>query len=555
MAFLSGPRWAVAITAFMALASFVGVVLPQLPAWAADDPIAQASWLAQQEGRLGPATSWLWRLGLLNVFRAPWFAIGLGLMVASLLAYLVKRIPGLWTATFRPRRWLPDGAFDHAPERALFHGAQLYTLLRALRWRLYRVDVQEGGGAVYFFADRFPWAQWGTVLSHGAVVVLVLAAAIGKANAYSLPLLLAEGGVQPVFPTLAYPRQMEVEVIDVHARFDPTGLPLEYSAQLALYRHGQQVSTCTVRVNSPCHYAGHSIHLASYFGFGAEVAVQDEQGRTIYHETLALTSRRPAPSLQAWRGGELVYQGAPALGTPVPSAEGPTSLAMVALEGKTFLIALREGEKRIAVIDASRPQERAFLSPGAQAEVGGLLWQFLGLIDAPSAQVTDLPLPPSDVGTPPILQLENVVYGADDTAKGTKVAMAGPSGSPILHILGLGGGVVTLPQGEAVQLGPYRYQFLGQREYAGLEVRKDPSVGLVFIGAGLMVAGLMLTFWAPRRRLWGRVKDGELCILGQELTGEQLYREITPLLAKGKALVHLEVDGDDAHAPSHPNTH
>jgi len=550
VAFLVGPRWAVIITAVMAAAALAGVVLPQLPAWAVGDPAAEAAWLAEQEGKFGPATSWLWRLGLLDVFRSPWFVAGLGLMVVSLVAYSLSRLPGLYAAIFRPRKWPPDSYFDVASGRLEATGRpDLGRLAGGLCRRLYRVEVRQEGETTYLFADRFPWAQAGGLLAHVAVVVLVVAAAVGKVGAFSLPLLLAEGEIRPVFPSPTHPQQMQVEVEEAQARFDPQGFPLEYAARVTLYRRGEEVARCRVTVNSPCRHGGYRFHLAAYFGYGAEVVVREvASGRAIYHETLALQFRRPAPHLVVREegSGRPVFDGAPALGEPIPTGEGVTSsLALLSLAGREWVVALQErGEERtVLVADAEDLSRAVSLAPGKGAPLGGLRWELVGIEMAPAARVTDLPAP-AGAGGGVLLQMGNVAYGTGTASEGGRVPVVGGGGPPVLYILGVGERPLVLRPGEAAQLGPYAYEFVGQRAFVGLEVRKDPSVNLVWAGAALLIGGLILTFWLPRRRLWARIRGDEVCIVGQGGERADMARELAPLLGKAGARPRWEVDDD-----------
>jgi cytochrome c biogenesis protein len=54
------------------------------------------------------------------------------------------------------------------------------------------------------------------------------------------------------------------------------------------------------------------------------------------------------------------------------------------------------------------------------------------------------------------------------------------------------------------------YQFMLQevkgKEFTGLQVTKDPGVWVVWIGCGLMVAGILLTFFLSHRKMWVRVR-------------------------------------------------
>jgi cytochrome c biogenesis protein ResB len=89
------------------------------------------------------------------------------------------------------------------------------------------------------------------------------------------------------------------------------------------------------------------------------------------------------------------------------------------------------------------------------------------------------------------------------------------SGPPELSIVGLQPRAVTPGPGESVQIGGYEYSFLGQRELAGIQVRKDRSDSLISIGVGMLVAGLLVTFWVPRRRLWAKISATRTYLAGQ----------------------------------------
>jgi cytochrome c biogenesis protein ResB len=54
--------------------------------------------------------------------------------------------------------------------------------------RRYRVEQMAEGDGVYIFADRFQWAQLGSLLTHAAVIVFILAAVVSRVDAFSSPL-------------------------------------------------------------------------------------------------------------------------------------------------------------------------------------------------------------------------------------------------------------------------------------------------------------------------------------------------------------------------------
>jgi cytochrome c biogenesis protein ResB len=70
------------------------------------------------------------------------------------------------------------------------------------------------------------------------------------------------------------------------------------------------------------------------------------------------------------------------------------------------------------------------------------------------------------------------------------------------------------------------YTFLGQREFSGINVRRDRSDYLIWVGAALTVVGLMITFWVPRRRLWARISGGYAQLAGQAPRHAKYVREM-----------------------------
>jgi cytochrome c biogenesis protein len=47
-----------------------------------------------------------------------------------------------------------------------------------------------------------------------------------------------------------------------------------------------------------------------------------------------------------------------------------------------------------------------------------------------------------------------------------------------------------------------------EREYTGLQVTRDPGVWVVWIGCGLMIIGLIISFFFSHQRVWVRMPRG-----------------------------------------------
>ena len=56
-----------------------------------------------------------------------------------------------------------------------------------------------------------------------------------------------------------------------------------------------------------------------------------------------------------------------------------------------------------------------------------------------------------------------------------------------------------------------------EKEYTGLQVTKDPGVWVVWIGCGLMIFGLIVSFFFSHQRVWVRIPKspgGEIVLAG-----------------------------------------
>ncbi len=521
-------RWAIGIISFMVLASLMGVLLPQVPSNVRGDGVAEAQWLASQGDRFGFATDVMNRVGLFDIFHAVWFVYALGLLVVSITVCTASRLPPIWRAVSRPRKRVNDAYFASARHRFNYAtptaGSRLESGLRRQR---YAVERYQEGETVYLFADRFQFAQLATFVSHLAIIIFLAAALVSRFSGFSNGLMLAEGTTGPVFP-LTHSNQMQVELVDAVGRFSPEGQPLEYSSQLVIYQGGEEVKRCTATVNSPCSYNGYRFHQAAYFGFGADVQVRDlASGNVIYRETMSLADTLPSPHVIVRDGGGNVLLDEALVLTDILSTDEFVYYGrLVTLpDGRVLTMGARRGAEserwQLAVFEPGEGEEavRLVLSEGETATAAGLEFVYAGLQAIPAAFVSDLPLPPDvpagDGARQVLVEMSNVVYGTGTASEGTAVVPATGDGPPELTIVGLQPRAQSLRPGESVQIGGYEYSFLGQREFAGIQVRKDRSDYLIWLGSALLIGGLLVTFWVPRRRLWAKITPARTYLAGQ----------------------------------------
>ncbi len=141
---------------------------------------------------------------------------------------------------------------------------------------------------------------------------------------------------------------------------------------------------------------------------------------------------------------------------------------------------------------------------------------------------TQFAVPGRDVALQLVLQRQSdgtgVVLVLPYRAEGTNA-----DGTP--NIVGLG--PVALAQGEvATPLGAdFSIELRGFSDYTLLIAKRDPGQGLVWIAFGLLIAGVLITFWMPRRRFWGRLDaDGRLSMVFRADRYVDVGREFGALL-------------------------
>jgi cytochrome c biogenesis protein ResB len=547
-------RFGTVLLVLLALASLLGVVIPQVPLNVRGDVVAEAQWLDSKEGTFGALTDPMGAIGLFDVFHAAWFKLLMATTVASTTAYILSRLPGIWMSITRPRQRVPDSYFDVAPNRfATAEALDPAQLEAALKRQRYRVARFEEGGVAYLFADRFASAQLGTLLTHAAVIVFILSAVVSRMDAFESGLFLAEGSTLPVFP-VRNPEQVQVELVDAVGEFSDEGQALDYRSQMVIYKNGEEVKRCSSTVNSPCSYEGYRFYQAAYFGFGAAVQVRDlATGNVLYRETLALVDRAPSPRVLIQDAdGRTLVEAKLVLTDELDTGDVAYRGTLVELpEGRLLTVGLESSgdETRLAVLETERRPDSVslLLREGETGESGGLRVTYVKESMTPAARVDDLPLPPGSEGAfaAPYLQLSNVVYGTGRASEGTAGEPPAADGPPALTLSGLGVRAAELEPGESVDIGGYEYTFLGQREFSGINVKRDRSNYLVWSGAAMIVVGLMVTFWVPRRRLWAKISNGGSVLVGQAPGHARYAEEMRRLALRAGADSGEETQDDD----------
>ncbi|OGO50215.1 MAG: hypothetical protein A2148_04255 [Chloroflexi bacterium RBG_16_68_14] len=527
---LSSAQLAVALIGFLALAGLLAVVLPQIPVPLRDSPAAVGAWLEVQRGKFGPFTEPMHWVGLFTVVATWWFLAALGLLAVSICVYTADRFLAVWRNVTRPRELVPDSFFERAANRVAFvtpraaagedASARLQALLRRRRFRVRTLAEAE---TTYLFADRFAWAQMGSFVTHLALVLFLAGGLVTRLGGYTNALFIAEGTASPVFP-VSHPEQMQVEVVDAVGVFGESGAALDYRSELVIYQGGREVARGVATVNGPLSYGGYRFHQAGYFGEGAALRVRDVgTGNALYRETLALEELVPAPAITV-RGdaGALLVDDVIVPTDFIGEASG--TLITVPGSGRQFWVGVTQDEEEVwnLVVYEREDAEAGFLVPAGESHTaGGLTWTFAQATGLPSIVTSGIP---------------------GDGDRAVVVLSETPEGTPYLTVLGpVDGRALTLYPDQPVQIGDREYLFEGRREFAGIEVRRDPGANFIWVAAGLLLIGLLITFYIPRLRLWARVRPQGTVVAGlAERSGvfqsevERLMEELGVTTVEGK---------------------
>ncbi|MHB8375379.1 MAG: cytochrome c biogenesis protein ResB [Dehalococcoidia bacterium] len=494
---LTSVRFAVIFIALLALFGLTGVLIPQVPEAMRGNIAATQLWLDHERGTFGPLTDPMYRLGLFEVFQAKWFLIALGFLVVNVTTCTFNR----WSPTFRnvfhPPRRVPDTFFERAHNRTEFAPVdpdRAEATLRGLRFKVRR-DVEDG--VTYLFADRYPWTQLATFVSHLALILFIAGGLITHLTGFSADLFAGEGTTAPVF-AVSNPNQLQVRIDQAIGKFGAVGNALDFRTHLTIFKNGQQVASGYTTVNDPFRYGGYRFHQVAYQPWGAELRMRDvATGNTVFDETFPMqdTTAAPVVTITGAAGKTLLSDTI----APIDFLQGASgSLVSVPGAGRAIWIGIMPKDKtswQLVAFDPKGAGQGAQLrvDEGATGEISGMRVRF-----------DKVSLLPASVGV-----------GVPGSASPVLAELTtGPDGKRALTLVATDHPAISLAAGQPATVGGYEYTFGGVRRFAGIEVKKDYGAEFIWVATAMLLLGLALTFYVPRRRLWLRLTGDRTQIAG-----------------------------------------
>jgi cytochrome c biogenesis protein len=509
---LTSMRTALILLFLLALGSIPGSVLPQQGA----DPGAVAQYFAAH-----PAIApWLNRLGLFNVFAAPWFAAIYLLLFASLIGCVVPRTFRLvGTARTPPPRAprnlgrLPQSlsyASALSPAAAVESAA---AVLGRQRFRLRRPEAgrpDAGDRAHWVSAEKGYLREVGNLLFHLSLLGVLLSIAAGGLFGYKADKLLVEGqsfanttsaldefhpgrlvsgsDLAPFTMTLNKFTSSYIE------SGESRGQPSNFDADVTYAASpGAAPGTYHIRINDPLSVDSLKIYLIGH-GYAPEFKVTGADGQVAYQEA-----------------------------TPfIPANTG------------TFL-----SDGVVKAPDASLGFMGVFVPTAIS--VGGTLESIFPAADAPAVSLMGYS---GNLGMN--AASSQSVYTLDTTG------MTEVSGSP--HLL-VPGQTWKLPGGKG------SITFVGVKQWVSLAITYDPGQVPALVCGILALAGLLLSFFVRRRRVFVRAVPaasgtGSVVTVGgltrSDASGgfEEEFAELAAEIAGTRPLSAGEPAPSDQPAPS-----
>jgi len=538
---LTNVKFALFLVGLALVAGLVGTVVPQVPGPMRQNATARSAWLELRRETYGPFTDTMDAAGLFDVFHSAWFNGLWVVIIVAVTVCTVSRFRPTWRSVQRPQLRVADAYFERAHHRAAFShegGAEaVEAMLRRRRYRVTRAEERED--ATYLFADRFAWSQYGTFLSHLALLMLLIGALLTTLVGFDRTYVFAEGAPEAALFDDAGPGQLFLAVKDAYRGLDDEDNVIDYHSILEV-RRGDEVVTCKTTVNDPCHAFGYKVHQAAWFNDIAHLRITNADGRVVVDTNLDFNNETTTvPELRVTNAaGDVLFAGVmPQMGTdPGESAARGDDYATARLvfpsapganTGPAYELAWRvvDGKMILVMAGPDLPADdgaTVLLEPGDTVQAGEYRIAFPRALNIPAIQVFDMP-------------------GATTDAGATVQMPVAADGTPYLVVTGVDADNILLAKDRPVTTSSgLTYTFRGQVEASGVSVKRDPGDTFIWIAVGMAIVGLAITFYVPRRRLWVKVTPARTYMAG--------IAEKTTHLGREMRLMGAELGSNDALA-------
>jgi cytochrome c biogenesis protein ResB len=246
------------------LVAVLGSFFPQLSLSVAADPERLARWEAVLRARDGTLADLLAASGAFRWFHSPFFLLPVALLTLTTLVCTLQRWRAVWRRSLHQPVRCSDAAFERAPHTARLSvapGAPLVRVVReSLQRRGFRVRSAAAGDTVYLRGDRNRLSGLATLVTHLAVLLLLLGMALSGVYGWREEVTVGPDEMIEVGHGTELAVRNDGFVIQRYA----DGSVASYEAEVGLTRGSREVACGSVRVNGPLSYGGLALVLRGY---------------------------------------------------------------------------------------------------------------------------------------------------------------------------------------------------------------------------------------------------------------------------------------------------
>lgn len=291
---LTSVDFAVVQIIFLSILAVVGMTFQQLPDFAfrsaGDYATAMDEIRARYDPVIGPAAvGVLERLGAFAIFKSAIFGMGLVVLVVSIVVCTLDRTPRLWRDVSTIRVAQPEPFFDPSlPDRAATAGVSAADVAKVVRRRGFRVrEAVDADGTRHVYGDRHQYTRMATLFTHLGLILFLLAAAVTSRFGSEQGLVVPEGEALTVQP-IGTPGLLLVKNLGFEAPGFETGMPSDFTTELAVFQDGQEIAHKTIRVNDPLAIGGYTFHQNG-FGPAPHLVIRDGAGKPLWDAQVPMT--------------------------------------------------------------------------------------------------------------------------------------------------------------------------------------------------------------------------------------------------------------------------
>ncbi|WP_395246019.1 cytochrome c biogenesis protein ResB [Agromyces sp. MMS24-K17] len=467
---LTSMRTALLLLLLLAIAAVPGSLVPQR----SSDPNGVTQYFTDNPN-LAPILD---SFQMFDVYTSAWFSAVYLLLFVSLIGCIIPRTKHhLEALRARPPRTPARlSRLSAYAERPLPVGVDVETAIADATVRLkragYRVERFDLRGEPSVSAERGYLRETGNLVFHTALLGILVTVGIGGGFGFQGQRVVVEG--QSFVNTLAafdsfnpgrffddaslepYKLSLEgLEAVYETQNADAIGQPIDFTANVAITTQGGDPETGTVKVNEPLRTHGTDVYLLGN-GYAPTITVRDPDGNVVFADSIPF----------------------------LPQDANLTSIGVVKVTDGL--------DEQLGMVGFFYPTQDVLDTGAYTSTFPDLVYPVLTL----NVYEGDLGI---DDGTP------TSVYALDPT--GMTQLTGGDTGVDSLELMP--GQTVDLPGGRGTVTfdsadpdaadGDYSHSV---KRFASFDIHHDPSQGWVLVFAILILGGLLVSLFVPRRRMW-----------------------------------------------------